>query len=681
MAARETLVPDLTINARELIYTADTIRFDASKIEFVQGAAGTGGTGGTPGGDGPPGQGRDMDDGSSGPSGTGTDATKVPELSPEAKTAADTLQSKGTLSVPKGGSDPLSGFSEQQLRSQGVVSHTNTDGTKVYSYSPGGIGSHADKIGGAGATSAPSATSPAGTSTGAQQEVTTGSASGNEGVMLQAAIASGMSDPKELAQFMAQVSHESMGFSTLVEKGKDSYFKKYEGRKSLGNTQPGDGLRFKGRGFIQLTGRANYQHFGNKIGMDLINNPELAARPDVAAKLALAYWNERVKPKVKDFNDTKKVTKLINGGYNGLQDRMDRFAKYSNSNLTASAGASGSSSGASAVPSVGGQSATGASAAAAPSATGASAAAAPSATGASSGGGSLASGLASMTPANQTATSSSSSTTTSGGGAQAGAVPEVTGTPQQAKGVEGGLKTIKTKSGKSAQVAARYAGKFQGFINDLEATGYKIKDLGGYAYRANANNPNKLSYHSRGMAIDINPASNPNRSTKTDLPPQTGELAKKWGLGWGMNWKSVKDPMHFSAAKSEGGSDAVAMNSSAPPAAAPSTPTSSGGGGGGGSTASPSGGSSAMSAGSSGVSMASMDPMAQKKANDISDLSRKTAMNREGVGKRGPVTQNIAMTTNEKSDTTGTGFPSKDNPMVAMNDTHEKFTAMLFGIA
>ena len=84
---------------------------------------------------------------------------------------------------------------------------------------------------------------------------------------------------------------------------------------------------------------------------------------------------------------------------------------------------------------------------------------------------------------------------------------------------------------------------------------------------------------------------------------------------------------------------------------------------------------------SSGVSMASMDPTAQKKANDISDLSRKTAMNREGVGKRGPVTQNIAMTTNEKSDTTGTGFPSKDNPMVAMNDTHEKFTAMLFGIA
>jgi hypothetical protein len=118
----------------------------------------------------------------------------------------------------------------------------------------------------------------------------------------------------------------------------------------------------------------------------------------------------------------------------------------------------------------------------------------------------------------------------------------------------GSLTTIRTSSGKTAQVNAAYAENFQGFINDLEATGYEIKSLGGFADRANANNPNVKSYHAMGAAIDINPDSNPNNSTKTDLPPETAQLAQKWGLGWGMNWKHTKDPMHFSAAKSEQGS-------------------------------------------------------------------------------------------------------------------------------
>jgi len=123
------------------------------------------------------------------------------------------------------------------------------------------------------------------------------------------------------------------------------------------------------------------------------------------------------------------------------------------------------------------------------------------------------------------------------------------------------LASIKTKSGKSAQVAAPYAKNFQGFIDDLEATGYKINSIGGYADRANVNNPKVKSYHAMGAAIDINPGSNPNKSTKTDLPPETGALAAKNGLGWGMNWKSVKDPMHFSAAKGEQGSFDVARGS------------------------------------------------------------------------------------------------------------------------
>lgn len=116
------------------------------------------------------------------------------------------------------------------------------------------------------------------------------------------------------------------------------------------------------------------------------------------------------------------------------------------------------------------------------------------------------------------------------------------------------LTTVRTKSGKSVQVGAAYASNFQGFINDLEATGYKINSIGGYADRPNVNNPKVKSYHAMGAAIDINPGANPNKSTKTDLPPETGALAAKWGLGWGMNWRSVKDPMHFSAAKGEQGS-------------------------------------------------------------------------------------------------------------------------------
>lgn len=140
---------------------------------------------------------------------------------------------------------------------------------------------------------------------------------------------SGITDPTELSQFLAQTSHESGGFKWLKELGKDSYFEKYNGRKDLGNTEPGDGPRFKGRGFIQLTGRSNYDKFGKIIGVDLINYPELAEEPKNAAALAVAYWKERVKPKIKDFNDTKSVTKIINGGYNGLQDRQTKFEEYS----------------------------------------------------------------------------------------------------------------------------------------------------------------------------------------------------------------------------------------------------------------------------------------------------------------------------------------------------------------
>lgn len=128
------------------------------------------------------------------------------------------------------------------------------------------------------------------------------------------------------------------------------------------------------------------------------------------------------------------------------------------------------------------------------------------------------------------------------------------------------LALIKTASGKSAWVAAEYAPQFQGFINDLEATGYKINSLGGYADRQNVNSPKNASKHAFGYSIDINPAKNGNfrgvskaeraKNPKkyTDMPiEQVQALIKKWGLGWGFNWNSISDAMHFSVAENEGG--------------------------------------------------------------------------------------------------------------------------------
>ena len=118
----------------------------------------------------------------------------------------------------------------------------------------------------------------------------------------------------------------------------------------------------------------------------------------------------------------------------------------------------------------------------------------------------------------------------------------------------GNLATIKTASGKSAQVDARLAGRFQGLINDLEAQGYKINSLGGFNDRDVRGKPGVKSQHAHGYAIDINPATNPmGKNLVTDMPPNIRELAKKHGLGWGGDWKSSKDAMHFSAARHEGG--------------------------------------------------------------------------------------------------------------------------------
>jgi len=138
----------------------------------------------------------------------------------------------------------------------------------------------------------------------------------------------------ELAQFLAQCAHETGNFLHLEELGGNRYLSQYDlsvnpaKAKALGNTQAGDGAKYKGRGFIQITGKANYAKAGQALGVDLVNSPELAARPDVAAKVAVWYWQSRVQPRVQDFSDTRGVTKQINPGLKGLADRQSNFKDY-----------------------------------------------------------------------------------------------------------------------------------------------------------------------------------------------------------------------------------------------------------------------------------------------------------------------------------------------------------------
>jgi putative chitinase len=120
---------------------------------------------------------------------------------------------------------------------------------------------------------------------------------------------------------IAQAAHESGGFHYMEELGGPTYFARYDGRSDLGNVHPGDGARFHGRGIIQCTGRANYQRYGQRLGIDLIAHPERAAEPEVAAAIFCAYWSDRGLNAKADADDLVGITRKINGGVNGLEDR------------------------------------------------------------------------------------------------------------------------------------------------------------------------------------------------------------------------------------------------------------------------------------------------------------------------------------------------------------------------
>ncbi len=117
---------------------------------------------------------------------------------------------------------------------------------------------------------------------------------------------------------LATIGVETAGFRPINEWGGEDYFREmYEYRQDLGNTQPGDGVRYHGRGFIQITGRANYRHYGQKIGVPLEENPELALDPDVAAKILVEYFWEREVDRRAMEGNWKGVRRAVNGGLNG----------------------------------------------------------------------------------------------------------------------------------------------------------------------------------------------------------------------------------------------------------------------------------------------------------------------------------------------------------------------------
>ena len=133
----------------------------------------------------------------------------------------------------------------------------------------------------------------------------------------------GIDTQQRQAMFLAQIGHESGGMHYTVEIwGNTAAQISYEGRKGLGNTQTGDGFKYRGRGLIQITGRSNYTQVATALGIDCVNEPDLLAEPVNAARSAAWWWKSRDLNRFADADDCKGCTKVINGGYNGLDQRL-----------------------------------------------------------------------------------------------------------------------------------------------------------------------------------------------------------------------------------------------------------------------------------------------------------------------------------------------------------------------
>ncbi|WP_339408064.1 glycoside hydrolase family 19 protein [Pseudomonas helleri] len=133
---------------------------------------------------------------------------------------------------------------------------------------------------------------------------------------------------KRVAAFIAQIGHESGQLRYVKEIwGPTAAQTRYEGRADLGNTQSGDGSKYRGRGLIQITGRANYKACGEALGLDLVNQPELLEKPQHACMSAAWFWATKGLSPLADDGKFETLTRRINGGVNGLADRQMLYAR------------------------------------------------------------------------------------------------------------------------------------------------------------------------------------------------------------------------------------------------------------------------------------------------------------------------------------------------------------------
>jgi putative chitinase len=146
-------------------------------------------------------------------------------------------------------------------------------------------------------------------------------------VLSKKMLACGIDTPLRMAHFLAQVGHESGELRYCEEiAGGDAY----EGRKDLGNSRPGDGRRFKGRGLIQLTGRANYTVYSKARGIDYTTDQGaklVAADPETAVDVACWFWTIHKLNALADKDDVAAITRKINGGLNGFDDRKVKLTR------------------------------------------------------------------------------------------------------------------------------------------------------------------------------------------------------------------------------------------------------------------------------------------------------------------------------------------------------------------
>lgn len=181
-----------------------------------------------------------------------------------------------------------------------------------------------------------------------------GNAAVNKKLLIAEMAKLGITDPKEQAAFMAQMDHESGGFKVLSENLNyrasrlrevfPKYYRTnaeaqsdagnpmaianrvYGGR--MGNSEAGDGFKYRGRGLIQLTGKSNYIEASKALGIDLVNNPDAASTPEVAAKIAGWFWKKSGAGQAALRGDLRTSRKLINGGFNGMSDVQGKYNGY-----------------------------------------------------------------------------------------------------------------------------------------------------------------------------------------------------------------------------------------------------------------------------------------------------------------------------------------------------------------